>query len=268
MFIPLQPYHIVSLSPWPIYTSYDLLILCINGVYYMNNNYSIISSNGIIFLISIINLILGIILWLRDIIIESSYIGEHTTYIQNGIILGFYLFITTEVFFFLGAFWAYFHSSLVPAIQIGNIWPPIGIDSIDPFAIPLLNTILLLSSGVSVTYGHHYLIGRIRSSSIIGFIITIIFSIIFLFCQYIEYTNSTFSINDSIFGTVFFFITGLHGAHVTIGTIMLIVSLYRIYTYQITNTNHIGIECSILYWHFCDCVWILVYIFVYWWTWL
>lgn len=264
-YYPVQPYHLVSISPWPIYVSFDLLIVCVNMIYYMNNIYSVISSNKVIIVLSIINLIIGVTLWLKDIIIESSYLGNHTSYIQNGIIMGFYLFIVTEVFFFIGAFWSYFHSGLVPSIVIGNIWPPIGIESINAFNIPLLNTILLLSSGVSVTYGHHYIIGKNRNYSIIGFIVTIIFSICFIYCQYIEYSTCSFSINDGIFGTVFFFITGLHGAHVTIGTIMLTVSLYRIYSYQITNTNHVGVETSILYWHFCDLVWIFVYIFVYWW---
>lgn len=182
-----------------------------------------------------------------DIIKEATYIGEHTSYIQNGIIIGFFLFIVTEIFFFIGFFWAYLHSALVPAIQIGNIWPPVGIEAVNPYMLPLLNTFILLSSGISITYAHHYMIGRIRNYSIIGFIITIIFSIIFLFVQYIEYTSSVFSINDSIYGTVFYCITGLHCAHVIIGTIMLIVSLYRIYSYQVTNTAHIGIETSIIY---------------------
>lgn len=264
----MQPYHLVTSSPWPIYVSFDLLLLAINTVFYMNNISIVFGSNTLLFFVSLINLVFGVTLWLRDVITEGSYIGDHTSYVQNGIILGFYLFIVTEVFFFIGAFWSYFHSALVPSIQIGNTWPPIGITGIDPFALPLVNTILLLCSGVSITYGHHYIIGRVRSYSIIGFIVTILFSLIFIYCQYIEYSNSIFTINDSVFGTVFFFITGLHGMHVIIGTLMLSTSLYRIYSYQITNTVHVGVETAIVYWHFVDVVWILVYIFVYWWAWL
>lgn len=234
----------------------------------MNNIHSIFSTVGIIFGISLINLIYSIYLWMHDIISESTYIGEHTSFIQSGIIMGFFLFIVTEIFFFIGFFWAYLHSALVPAIQIGNVWPPLGIDAVSPYMLPLLNTVILLCSGISVTYAHHYMIGRIRSYSIIGFIITIVFSLIFISCQYVEYSNSTFGINDSIFGTVFYIITGLHGTHVIIGTIMLSVSLYRLYTYQVTNTTHIGIETSIIYWHFVDVVWIFVYILVYWWAYL
>lgn len=268
MYYPVQPYHLVTISPWPIYISFDLLIVCVNVVYYVNNIYSIYSTVNIIVLFSIINLIYSIYLWMYDIIKEGTYLGDHTSYIQNGIIVGFFLFIITEVFFFIGCFWAYLHSALVPAIQIGSIWPPIGIESVNPYMLPLLNTILLLSSGISVTYAHHYLIGRNRNYSIIGFIITIIFSIIFIYCQYIEYSNSTFSINDSVYGTVFYFITGLHGTHVIIGTIMLIISVYRVYTYQVTNNVHVGIETSIIYWHFVDLVWVIVFILVYWWAYL
>ena len=267
-FYPIQPFHLVTYSPWPIFVSFDLLFFAITGVIYFNHTYSIIGSSSFPVLLSFINLLFGVFMWFRDIITEATYLGDHTTYIQHGLILGFYLFLVTEIFFFIGAFWSFFHSALSPVVEIGSIWPPVGIEAIYPFDLPLLNTILLLSSGISVTYAHHYMIGKSRFNTIIGFLFTILFAVVFIYCQYIEYSNSTFNISDSVFGTTFYFITGTHGIHVILGTILLSISLYRIYSYQVTNSHHLGVESAIIYWHFVDVVWLFVFIFVYWWAYL
>src|SRR6266550_2570834 len=142
------------------------------------------------------------------------------------------LIIVSEVFAFLSIFWAFFHSSLSPAVEIGGSWPPMGITPLDPFAIPLLNTILLLSSGAFVTYGHHALIQGDRRGAILGTLLTIIFAIIFTALQYYEYSESSFTMSDSVYGTVFYASTGLHGLHVIIGTLFILVGFVRIINYH------------------------------------
>ena len=153
----------------------------------------------------------GMTLWLRDVTTEATYEGAHTSQVQNGLVIGFVLFIVSEAFAFLSVFWAFFHSSLSPAVEIGGVWPPQGITALDPFAIPLLNTILLLSSGAFVTYGHHALIAGDRKGAVIGTIITIILATIFTGLQYFEYCEASFTMSDGVYGSVFYASTGLHG---------------------------------------------------------
>ena len=205
------------------------------------------------------------LLWFRDIITEATYLGHHTVEVQKGLSIGIVLFIISEVFTFLSVFWAFFHSSLSPAVEIGGSWPPMGITPLDPFAIPLLNTILLLSSGAFVTYGHHALIQGDRKGAILGTLLTIIFAVVFTALQYYEYSEAAFTITDSVYGTVFYASTGLHGFHVIIGTIFILVGFIRLVNYHLTDTHHQGHEAGILYWHFVDVVWLFLFIAVYYW---
>jgi len=204
-------------------------------------------------------------LWFRDVIAESTYLGHHTLAVQNGINMGIALFIVSEVFFFLAIFWAYFHSALSPDVAIGLEWPPLGIQTINPFELPLLNTVLLLSSGLVVTYAHHSLIKGSRKDTLNALLFTILLAIIFTIFQGVEYTVSSFTISDGIYGSCFYFGTGFHGIHVIIGTIFLIVGLLRVWLYHSTDNHHLGLEGAILYWHFVDIVWIFLYIFIYYW---
>ena len=176
-----------------------------------------------------------------------TYLGNHTEQVKRGLTLGFALFIVSELMAFVSIFWAYFHSSLSPAIEIGASWPPLGITTLDPLAIPLLNTILLLSSGAFITLAHHALIKGNRRYAILGTLLTLIFAILFTGLQYYEYCEAGFTIADSVFGTVFFASTGLHGFHVIIGTIFIAFSLFRHLSYFINKQGHIGLEASILY---------------------
>jgi len=141
----------------------------------------------------------------------------------------------------------------------------LGIQTINPFELPLLNTIILLSSGVTVTYAHHSLIQGNRKESLKGLFYTILLAILFTNFQVIEYSVSSFTISDSIFGTCFYFGTGFHGLHVIIGTIFLAVGTWRILAYHLTDNHHLGLESGILYWHFVDVVWLFLYIFIYYW---
>jgi cytochrome c oxidase subunit 3 len=256
-----HPYHLVEPSPWPILVSFSLLSFTTGAVMYLQGH-----QNGELLLILGLTLtVTGMGLWFRDIITEGTYLGHHTKQVQTGLIIGFVLFIVSEIFAFFSVFWAFFYASLSPAIEIGGVWPPLGISALDPFSIPLLNTFLLLSSGAFVTYGHHALIAGNRKGAILGTLFTIILAIIFTALQYVEYSEAGFTIADSVYGTVFFASTGLHGLHVIVGTIFILVGFIRILNYHLTDTHHIGHEAGILYWHFVDVVWLFLFIAVYYW---
>lgn len=256
-----HPYHMVSPSPWPILTSVSLLTLTTSGALSMH----VFESIYIVFFSSLFLLIYSMSLWFRDVISEGTYLGHHTLAVQKGINIGVVLFIVSEVFFFLAIFWAFFHSGISPDVEIGSQWPPLGIQAINPFELPLLNTIILLSSGVTVTYAHHSLIEGNRSGALYGLLYTIILACIFTAFQGIEYTVSSFTISDGIFGSCFYFGTGFHGLHVIIGTIFLSVGIWRVLAYHLTDNHHLGLEAGILYWHFVDVVWLFLYIFIYYW---
>jgi cytochrome c oxidase subunit 3 len=132
-------------------------------------------------------------------------------------------------------------------VELGAQWPPMGIEAIDPFELPLLNTVILLSSGVTVTYAHHSLIQGNRSGALYGLIYTIILAVLFTSLQVIEYSVSSFTITDGVFGSCFYFGTGFHGLHVIIGTIFLSVGFWRLLAYHLTENHHLGLEAGILY---------------------
>ena len=191
-------------------------------------------------IISLILLISSMSFWFRDIISEATLLGNHTLAVQKGINLGVILFIVSEALFFLAIFWAFFHSALTPTVELGAQWPPIGIEPVNPFELPLLNTVILLSSGATVTYAHHSLIYGGRKGTLYGSIATVLLAIIFTVFQGIEYDVSSFTISDGAFGTCFFFGTGFHGFHVIVGTIFLSVALWRTYAYHLTDNHHVG----------------------------
>ena len=166
-------------------------------------------------------------LWFRDIISEGTYLGNHTLAVQKGLNLGVILFIVSEALFFVAIFWAFFHSALTPTVELGAQWPPMGIEPVNPFELPLLNTVILLSSGATITYAHHSLIKGDRSGAIYGYNFYSNISIIFTLFQGIEYSVSSFTISDGVFGTCFFFGTGFHGFHVIIGTIFIAVGIMK-----------------------------------------
>lgn len=164
------------------------------------------------------------------------------------------LFIFSEVMLFVSFFWAFFHASLNPTPQIGAVWPPKGIETISPWLIPLLNTMLLLTSGASLTWAHSALLGGYRLETIISLLLTLVLAFTFTGFQAYEYVNAPFSISDGIYGTTFYTLTGLHGLHVIIGSLFLAVCLYRIVAHHFTTQVHVGFEAAAWYWHFVDVV--------------
>lgn len=256
-----HPFHLVSPSLWPILTCISLLNLTSFTVSSMHNfNSSIVG-----LFISILLVISTMSFWFRDIISEGTYIGNHTLAVQKGINMGVALFIISEALFFLAIFWAYFHSALSPTVELGGSWPPLGIEAINAFELPLLNTVLLLASGVTITYGHHCLIQGNRNATLIGGIFTILLASVFTLFQGVEYNVSSFTISDGTFGSCFYFGTGFHGLHVIIGTIFLLVGIWRAFAYHLTENHHLGFEAGILYWHFVDVVWLFLFLSVYYW---
>jgi len=210
-------------------------------------------------------LIYGMSIWWRDVIREGTFGGHHTKAVQNGLRFGMVLFIVSECLFFFAFFWAFFHSSLSPTIELGCVWPPKGIVTPDPWGIPLLNTVLLLSSGASVTWAHHAILAGNRSQALQSMILTVCFGVIFTAFQAYEYVELPFTISDSVYGSCFFLLTGFHGFHVLVGTLFLIVCTFRILAHHFTRFHHVGFEAAAWYWHFVDVVWLLVFLSVYWW---
>ena len=260
-FFQAHPFHLVLPSPWPIMSSFSLLSITVSGTLIIQTFIRIIS----FFTMSFFSIISVVFYWFKDIIIESTYLGNHTLAVQRGLYMGIALFIISEALFFLAIFWTYFHSSLSPTIELGSQWPPAGIQAIDPLEFPLFNTILLLSSGVSVTLAHHSIIQGNRKKYLLGLGFTVVLALLFTAMQALEYLLSSFTITDGIFGSCFYFGTGFHGFHVIIGTIFLLFSLGRGLLYHLSQAHHLGLESAIIYWHFVDIVWIILYIAVYYW---
>jgi cytochrome c oxidase subunit 3 len=257
-----HPFHMVRCSPWPFVTSETLFVFVLALVNFFNftkNSEWFVVITFIIFLIPII-------FWFRDIIRESTYMGLYTVAVQKNLRIGMTLFIISEIMFFFSLFWAFFHFSLSPSIWIGAVWPPFGVITISPWGIPLLNTIILVSSGVSITFAHRALcLGVSKNDVLKGLLITIGLGLFFMICQLYEFKHAPFSINDSVYGSVFFMITGFHGLHVVIGTIFIIVNFFRTVLNHFFVETHLGMEFSIWYWHFVDVIWIFVFLAVYWW---
>lgn len=253
-----HPFHLVTYSPWPIIISFNLFNNLISTIRWFHKiNYFL--------LITIICTFLCIFQWWRDVYREATYQGHHTNFVYNGIRLGIILFIISEIIFFFSFFWAYFHSSLAPNIEIGQLWPPIGIIPFNPFDIPLINTIILISSGFTVTWSHYAIINLKFIERKKRLLLTIILGIYFTLLQLIEYSDSPFTLADSIYGRTFFITTGFHGLHVIIGTLFLFFCFIRLNHYHFSSLHHFGFEAAAWYWHFVDVVWLLLYLNIYWW---
>lgn len=249
----------VDESPWPLFGAMGGLYLTTGIVSWFHLN------SMFLFYTGLLTLALVIIQWWRDISREGAIQGLHTSIVELGLRWGIALFIVSEVFFFVRFFWAFFHSRLSPNIEIGSLWPPMGIKAFNPFQVPLLNTIVLISSGVRVTWAHHALIGGNYSQTKQGLIITVLLGIYFTMLQGLEYYEARFTFADRVYGSTFFIATGFHGLHVLVGTLFLMVTLARHRWYEFSATHHFGFEAAAWYWHFVDVVWLFLYIVIYWW---
>nr|AML26750.1 cytochrome c oxidase subunit III [Histeridae sp. BMNH 1274745] len=254
-----HPFHLVDVSPWPLLGALSAMITMIGLIKWFHQ----FQSN--LFLLGSVITMAIMYQWWRDITREGTYQGLHTYQVTMGLRWGMILFITSEVFFFISFFWGFFHSSLTPSIELGMSWPPLGIQAFNPLQIPLLNTLILLTSGLTITWAHHSLMENNFTSTTQGLALTVILGLYFTMLQGYEYVEAPFAISDSAYGSTFFMATGFHGIHVIIGTTFLLTCLMRHLNNHFSNIHHFGFEAAAWYWHFVDVVWLFLYISMYWW---
>ena len=256
-----HPFHLVDPSPWPLFASFAAFVSTIGAVMYMHAYIG----GGLVLILGLIMIIYSMFVWWRDVVREATFQGHHTLPVQLGLRYGMILFIVSEVMFFLAFFWAFFHSSLAPTIEIGAIWPPRGIEVLNPWEIPFFNTLILLTSGAAVTWAHHAILAGLRQDAIFGLMVTVLLAIIFTASQCYEYLEAPFTISDGIYGSTFYLSTGFHGFHVIVGTIFLIVCLLRVLNFHFTKQHHFGFEAAAWYWHMVDVIWLFLFVCVYYW---
>jgi cytochrome c oxidase subunit 3 len=256
-----QPYHMVDPSPWPIVGALGGFITVLGIIFAAHYGSYIALAAGIVIIL------FTMFMWWRDVIRESRTPGLHTPLVRLGMRYGMTLFITSEVMFFVAFFWAYFNFLLFPATQ-GNgqtVWPPSGVMTFDPFHLPVLNTMILLLSGTTITWAHHSLLNNDRKGLITGLGLTVLLGLSFTLCQAVEYSHAPFKfVGGGVYPSVFFLATGFHGFHVIVGTIFLIVCWFRARAGQFTPQRHFGFEAAAWYWHFVDVVWLFLFTCIYW----
>ncbi len=256
-----QPYHLVDPSPWPIIgalggflTLFGIVLASHFGSYLM-------------LIAGLVIVLFVMVVWWRDVIRESRTAGMHTPIVRLGLRYGMLLFISSEVMFFVGFFWAYFNFLLFPETQ-GNgqtVWPPSNVFTFDPFHLPLLNTMILLLSGTTVTWAHHALLEDNRRDLLRGLGLTVILGLLFTTFQALEYSHAPFKFSGGgVYSSVFFLATGFHGFHVIVGTIFLAVCWFRAKANHFTPERHFGFEAAAWYWHFVDVVWLFLFACIYW----
>ncbi|MBV8824424.1 MAG: cytochrome c oxidase subunit 3 [Bradyrhizobiaceae bacterium] len=263
-------YHLVDPSPWPAVGAVSAFIAAFGGISWMHHFYA---AAPLVFGLGVLGILYTMAAWWTDVVREAEFQGHHSRVVQISHRYGMILFIASEVMFFVAWFWAFFNTALFPADMhqiareqfIGGTWPPKGIETFDPWHLPLLNTLILLTSGTTVTWAHHALLENDRKGLKWGLICTIALGLTFTCVQAWEYYHAKFDFAGNIFGATFFMATGFHGAHVIIGSIFLIVCLIRAFAGHFTPKQHLGFEFAAWYWHFVDVVWLFLFTFIYVW---
>ena len=258
---PKHPYHLVDPSPWPLIGAAAAFAAAAGGIWWMHGG------PGWLALLGLAGILYTMVMWWRDVVAEATVQGHHTPVVQIGLRYGMALFIASEVMFFVAWFWAWFNASLFPssAEAVGGVWPPEHMHVMDPFGFPLLNTLILLCSGCTVTWAHHALINGHRDGLIKGLWCTIGLGLLLTSIQAYEYYHAPFGFKDNIYTSAFFMATGFHGFHVIVGTIFLIVCLVRAYKGHFAPRQHFGFEAAAWYWHFVDVVWLFLFLCIYVW---
>ena len=257
MFI--SPFLAVQTSFWPLLVSLVLFSVIGNTVLWINLKLSLFSVLFPLFL-----LVIMAFLWWKDVMRESL-IGYHTHKLEVRLRIGMLLFILSEVFFFISFFWAFYDASLSPTIEIGLSWPPKGIMPLSVYSVPLLNTVILLTRGITVTWAHHSIINNFFNKSVVRLVATVALGAYFIMIQYVEYREARFAIADGVYGSTFFMATGFHGFHVTVGALFLFYVLVALIRGQMLYNHHFAFEAAAWYWHFVDVVWLFLFINIYWW---
>ncbi|CAM3154696.1 cytochrome-c oxidase [Sphingomonas antarctica] len=260
-------YHILAPDPMPIIGAFSALTMAAGGIMWMHGGHvGHPNGGGWVFFIGLAAVLYTMLQWWTNVVREAKS-GDHTPVVQLHLRYGMILFIASEVMFFVGWFWAWFDFSLFPSTVdvVGGHWPPKGVEVLDPFAFPLLNTLILLCSGTTVTYAHHALIHGNRQGLKAGLWWTIGLGALFSCIQAWEYAHAPFAFKGLNYGAAFFMATGFHGFHVLVGTIFLAVCLKRTYNGDFTPRQHFGFEAAAWYWHFVDVVWLFLFISIYVW---
>lgn len=259
VFSYLTPFVALSSSFWPLFLSLSVFSLTSCVVLWFH-----IKTSLFFLLTSLALTSFFIFIWWRDVVRESL-LGIHTSKLQYCMRNAFLLFILSEVFFFISFFWAFYDRSLSPSVEVGIVWPPLGIMPLEVYSIPLLNTIILLSSGIRITWSHHALLSNLYFNSVFSLFFTVLLGFYFLRMQYLEYAERAFTISDGVYGTTFFLATGFHGFHVIVGSVYLAYVLFLILRGALLSNHHFAFEAAAWYWHFVDVVWLFLYLSVYWW---
>jgi cytochrome c oxidase subunit III len=262
-------YHLVKPSPWPIVGSISAFLLTFGGVIWMKGLFGIPEGTPWIAVLGALGVIFTMIAWWSDVLREGRE-GDHTPVVQLAMRYGMILFIASEVMFFVGWFWMFFEGALFHQARIAagvvqgfETWPPAGVEAFDPWHLPLVNTMILLLSGTTVTWAHHALQHNDRNGAKIGLLLTVLLGMSFTMFQVMEYSEAGFHFAGNLYGATFFMATGFHGAHVVIGTIFLAVCLFRLMAGGFTPKQHFGLEAAAWYWHFVDVVWLFLFTFIY-----
>ncbi len=264
-------YHLVDPSPWPFIGAVSAFVLAVGFITFIRGMpIAGLQIGGLIFGLGAIGVIYTMASWWIDVVKEANR-GDHTRVVQLHHRYGMIMFIASEVMFFVAWFWAYFDVALLPASEnqflrteiIGGAWPPVGVETFDPWHLPLFGTLVLLTSGTTVTWAHHALLENDRQGLKWGLWLTVILGAFFTVLQIYEYSHAHFAFSGNIYGATFFMATGFHGAHVVIGTIFLAVCLYRTYIGHFTTERHLGFEFAAWYWHFVDVVWLFLFAAIY-----
>lgn len=252
-----HPFHLVKPSPWPAVGSMAAFLVVVGLILYVRKHGLAVLGLGLsLFTLTLIG-------WWRDVIYESK--TDHSPEVKHGFRYGMALFIASEIMFFMAFFWAYFNASLAPTEAIGHVWPPKGIQTLDPFDLPYLNTLILLLSGTTMTWSHHAMVEGNYKEMQQKLLFIVLLGLTFLCVQAHEYSHATFAFKGGIYPSTFYMATGFHGFHVFVGTIFLLVCYIRARLGHFTANDHFGFEAAAWYWHFVDVVWIFLFISIYWW---
>ncbi len=254
-----QPWHVPDPSPWPFVGTISAFVTAVGLIIFMH------SANPWLLAIGFVGVLYTMFAWWKDVIAEANDGKSHTSPVKVGLRYGMLLFIASEVMFFFAFFWAYFHSSLPILNLVAGPWPPEGIEALGASGIPMVNTLLLITSSLTVTVAHHALLENDRPRVVRWTLYTVILGAVFLGVQIYEYIILPFGLGDGIYPSTFYLATGFHGFHVFVGTVFLIVCYFRAKSGHFTADAHVGYEAAAWYWHFVDVVWIFLYINVYWW---
>ncbi|GAB5388108.1 MAG: cytochrome c oxidase subunit 3 [Alphaproteobacteria bacterium] len=256
-----HPYHLVNPSIWPMLSSFAAGLMATGGVMFMHEA----TGGGAVLILGLLAVLTCMFFWWKDVIYEAVVEKAHTPIAKLGMRYGMALFIASEVMFFVAFFWAFFHSALFPTEAIGGVWPPVGIETVPAFGLPFLMTMILLLSGCTCTWAHAEIIRGRNDEAVKALAMTVGLGVLFTCVQVYEYGHVTYGFSENVFTSAFYMATGFHGFHVLVGTIFLLVCLFRAKAGHFTPDSHFGFEAAAWYWHFVDVVWLFLFVAIYWW---